>query len=488
MLPARPIFERKFRSDTNGSIIVTFALVAGLLLGMVGFAADFSRATSHKNAMQTSLDAALLAAATRKAGDETTGEETLKSLIEDYFKSNFAKRIGDAQGHGTIKLEVDLSDAGRIEATATYDMPNYFLQLVGDSDVRITAAATARFGISQTDIVLALDNTLSMSGAKIDGLRTATEKLIDKVYDNPGAVGKVRIGIVPFAQYVNVGTKYAGASWLGDTTLWSRDSNYCVDAVRPIYGTPCQTVTEVRYNDGIPYDYSYEACPVIGQETVPVCTSFTEISRWDGCVGSRNAPLHLVDEVASGQVVPPLMQSYMKEPDRAEYPVGTTVHCNSPLTRLTDSRTELDTAIAQLTAVGETYTPAGLLWGWRLLSDKPPFADGERIRNGVPVRRVLILMSDGANTRSRDSDTNAWHEGTSAADANAITTSLCSKLKGDDIDVFVVSFALDETEANNLLRTCASDPGNFYKADTVSDLIDSFTKIGGAIANVQLTH
>ena len=488
MLPARPNSERDFHSDTSGSIVISFALIAGLLLGLVGFAADFSRATSHQNAMQSSLDAALLAAATRKAADDTTGEDALKSLIGDYFKSNFAKRIGDAQGHQSIKLEVDVSDAGKIEATASYDMPNYFLQVIGDADVRITAAATARFGISQTDIVLALDNTLSMSGAKIEGLRTATQKLVDKVYDHPGATGKVRVGIVPFAQYVNVGTKYAGASWLGDTSLWSRDSSYCVDAVRPIYGTPCETRTEVRYNDGIPYDYSYQSCPVIGQETVPVCMSFTEISRWDGCVGSRKAPLHLTDEVASGQVVPPLMQSYMKEPNRPEYPVGTKVQCNSPLTRLTDSRSELDTAIAQLTAVGETYTPAGLLWGWRVLSDKAPFADGERTRNGHPVRRVLILMSDGANTRSRDSDTNAWHEATNADDANTITTTLCSNLKNDDIDVFVVSFALDETAANNLLRSCASDPGNFYKADTVGDLVDSFSKIGGAIANVQLTQ
>ena len=76
------------------------------------------------------------------------------------------------------------------------------------------------------------------------------------------------------------------------------------------------------------------------------------------------------------------------------------VKCSRPLTRLTNVKADQLAAIDALTAMGETYIPAGLVWGWRTLSTEVPFQDGAPNTPGTRARKILVLMTDGENTRS----------------------------------------------------------------------------------------
>jgi uncharacterized protein YegL len=63
---------------------------------------------------------------------------------------------------------------------------------------------------------MALDTTGSMSSnGKMSTLKSAAKDLVESLLGESGA--NVKIGIVPFAQYVNVGTAYKSTSWIENT-------------------------------------------------------------------------------------------------------------------------------------------------------------------------------------------------------------------------------------------------------------------------------
>jgi len=54
----------------------------------------------------------------------------------------------------------------------------------------------------------------------------------------------------------------------------------------------------------------------------------------------------------------------------------------APLYRLSTNWSGLKAAISNMTAVGDTNIPMGLVWGWHLLSPNAPFSDG--VAYGTP--------------------------------------------------------------------------------------------------------
>jgi hypothetical protein len=48
---------------------------------------------------------------------------------------------------------------------------------------------------------------------------------------------------------------------------------------------------------------------------------------------------------------------------------------------------------------GGTNQAEGLAWGWRVLSPSAPFTEGRPYNDpSDPVRKVIVLMTDGENT------------------------------------------------------------------------------------------
>ena len=105
------------------------------------------------------------------------------------------------------------------------------------------------------EIVMALDNTGSMNSAsKLGVLKTAASDLVESVFVNP--LAEVKVGLVPFAQYVSVGAAYGGESWIsvagnGNSfkgCVGSRsypanveDRNYLANPIPDVSGAACPT-------------------------------------------------------------------------------------------------------------------------------------------------------------------------------------------------------------------------------------------------------
>lgn len=148
------------------------------------------------------------------AATEDRDENRLRGLALDHvLANNNAARLQEV---GIRKLDfahdqVELDLEGAIQAT--------FMSIVGYERLPVAASAVAERAIrGNAEIALILDNTWSMSArdaggrTRIEMLKSAASNLVRDVLS--GNDGSVRIGIVPYAEYVNVGTHLRNTSWL----------------------------------------------------------------------------------------------------------------------------------------------------------------------------------------------------------------------------------------------------------------------------------
>jgi Mg-chelatase subunit ChlD len=342
--------------------------------------------------------------------------------------------------------------------TASGNVKMSFARVLGHSHLSMSVSSEARVGMPFTEIALALDTTASMTGGKLSDLKDAAKRLVDDAYRLPQARDRIKFSVVPFAQYVNVGLQYRNETWMNvppDGTFW--DPSVCWDHYPIISQTNCRQSTCTWWNDGNPQQYACQQCDTVYGPAQRMCgANVTNV--WNGCAGSRNYPANMTPVANAGSRIPGVPN----------------VQCTSPLMRLTDHESTIRHAIDDMTAVGETYVPSGIEWGWRVLAHNGPFGDAKPKSGVNSARKILVLMTDGSNTRS---PTYPNHDGWDAASSNALTTEMCSKAKLDDIEIFTVAFDVNDQSIKNILQACAYEPSRFYDAANRSELYQAFDAI-----------
>ncbi|HWK14301.1 MAG TPA: pilus assembly protein TadG-related protein [Rhizobiaceae bacterium] len=482
---------RKFIGDRRGNLAVfTVAAMIPLLLS-VGFGLDYARhSAAHKN-LQEVADAAALALAATKNDSETEA----RKLAEDVIAANTARTRLDTVSIAALestKDYVDLSLDGAIPAT--------FMGLAGWETLNVAASAKAERAVTGSlEVALVLDNTWSMSDAdskgiaRIDALKTAAKTLVQELLTTED--GTVRIGLVPYADYVNVGTQHRGASWLDvgadvaavPATCENKEVEDKGKCVQTIYKTCSRTV------DGIPETYACNSCGKYEFEPPrtkisKVCTGGKSAQKWFGCVGSRKTGETRLNDGSPSVRYPGYLTSSQA--------------CLNPIVDLTSSKSTLAAAIdGMIIRIGSyrpnTYIPAGLIWGMNLLSPTAPFTSGSAYdsANQKP-RKVAVLMTDGENTlRFQAGDgkhvgfsSNATTAATQYATVNAETLKICANMKAENIEIFSVAFMVESETARNMLESCATDSLHYYDASDSEKLLASFSDIGKSLRIVRLAR
>ena len=194
------------------------------------------------------------------------------------------------------------------------------------------------------NIALVLDRTGSMDGPNMTALQSASAVLVDLFSDYDS---DTRVAVVPFAQYVNVGMAARMETWIdvpADSSV-TTPAGDCYD-YQPQVCTGYTSVTEVRYNDGVPYDYTYNKCDgyVDDGPIVNYCPSdSTSVTEWKGCIGSRDG-LYNQTAAYKGKKIPGIMN----------------VSCGEEVLQMTTDMDAVKANINSLTASGYTYIPAGV--------------------------------------------------------------------------------------------------------------------------------
>lgn len=451
----------KFLNDASGNVAMTTALIAVPLLLAAGSALDYSGLSRKESAMQNAADAAVLFVAQDSLAK---GDAALEQEIREHLKVHLS-----AEQYQEIKnLQVIRTNSNNgLEVKISAEHPTNILGIAGFPTLEYSPVSKVQLNGKRFEIAMVLDSTGSMaSDGKMTALKDSASSFINQVIDLNTHEEKVKIGIVPFAQYVNVGIHNKNQFWLDAPS--TKTENICSTKAPVISSSGCSDQT--FYDDGVPYQRNICTNITYGD---PVETCEDRTTEWKGCVGSRVYPLNIQDR-SYGTRVPGLVN----------------VSCSSELRPLTSSRSNLLNAISNLNPSGSTYIPAGLTWGFRTLTSAAPISGGKTTieAENTNTQKMLILMSDGENVSSVNSSNHTLHNGSDVDEANDITLETCNEIKDNDILLYTIGFGdAISSDTETMLANCSTDGISYYRAKDSQKLADAFDDIAAEITVMYLS-
>lgn len=358
---------RRFGRDDRGNFAIIFGLTLIPIMGLIGAAVDYTVAARTRAQLQEAMDGAAIAGA-RSVGRQPA---EIVQIATSYARANLPPNLRD------IPLTVDLLNENttvRVRPSSPVTVPTMILPVVGIGSVDVTAASEATNGYQDIEIALALDNTGSMSGQKINVLRTAVTNFINSMEQLAASAGRpdaVRVGIVPFDRVVRMGTAYRSRPWMD--------------------------FTENSVNQ----------------------------ANWEGCVEDRDQQHDVRDTspTVSDQNTWFVASNTQRVGPKPGVPCGL-----EPITDLTANWSALRGAASRMRASGNTNVTIGLVHGWHMLTPGEPYTAAAAPRNRLT--KVLIMLTDGDNTQNR------WTTDGNAIDAR--TASVCANIKAANIMIYTI--------------------------------------------------
>lgn len=456
---------KKLLHSTRGNVAVLTALTLPIMSVVIGGGLEYAQALDARERLQSALDSALLATASHSMANATLTDEQLQDYLLKLLKNSSTKRFAGRLNADFSTLKFTRKDK-TFSATISGSMKTTFLRLIGIQDLTIRVSAQTRSGYTRLEVALVLDVTNSMNWPgtngepKLSELKKAAKSFVNiltsklEAFDDPEIL---KIALVPFSQYVNIGTKYANEEWLE-------------------YEPQSQEDREYLENAGI---------------------------YWEGCVGSRETPWNTRDDSYMVNKIP-IVMNYARDP---RFPANNVWgywadknYCPSPILPLTsaiNNKQAIIDAIDSMEADGWTYIPAGLMWGWRVLSPQAPFSEGAdditvRHQN---VRKIIILMTDGENTVAPvvGYPELAWKEHwlLDSNSADKFTREACNNIKSINpftdrpyAEIITVTFDVSSDNIKNLMEECASLGSHDAQ---VGELEKTFKKIADQVSDLYLS-
>lgn len=419
---------RRAMCDPRGNVTMTFALALIPMIGGIGAAVDYSRANSAKSAMQAALDATGLILS-KDAQSLTQAQLEAKALA--VFQANFNRPevkdlkvipVFSSPQSGSYQLQ--LSATGRIDTTFTS---------LWQPDMAIGSTAQIVWGMKRLELVLALDNTGSMSSSnKMTQLKLAAKDLLKTLQNAAKKPEDIKIAIIPFATDVNVGTGNKDATW-------------------------------IRWDE---WEATNGSCSKSSYKTKSDCTNkggkwtVANKNNWNGCVWDRDQNYDVNNAAVSTG-------------DKATlYSAHQASNCPTTMMTLTNNWTALNSKVDAMQPTGNTNVTIGLQMAFQMLSPVAPF-NASMPQNDLD--KVIILLTDGDNTENR------WSSNQNTIDAR--TKLACTNVKNANIKLYTVRVINGNA---SLLQQCATKPDMYYDVQNAAQLSAVFSTIAQNLANLRL--
>ncbi len=301
-----------FLRDRRGNYGVMMGLLLFPIIGATALAVDYSNISRQRTAMQSSLDAAALAASKEYAAgaftSSTESEELAKlsAYAKDFFLANMPARFNadsvDLQASFQSETKKDINgiafEEKSISLSAKLDYDTYLAQAIGQDTIPIKVASEVAMGNLTVEIALVIDNSGSMSSnSKLVNAKSTSKSLVDTIFA-AGAVSNkanpVKFSLVPFAASVNIGASNASKDWM-DINGWAPVHNENLDW--STYDIP----------SGATLDIQNKGTHKIVREKLKNSSTWKWKTRWDifsmlnvpweGCVEMRPWPHNTQDTV-----------------------------------------------------------------------------------------------------------------------------------------------------------------------------------------------
>jgi len=367
---------RRFRRDRRGNVLMMFGLAIIPLMGVVGVAIDYSRASNARQALNSAIDSAALMAA-RDAQKLTDAQLTAR--INAWIKDNLPADVKSQFTGATVTID---RTARTIKIAAQATVPTTAARVLGTTQLPVGTSSQSTWGTNKIELALVLDNTGSMSSSgKMTALKQASKDLIQIMKDASMDPEQIKISIVPFNTQVRIDRGLKDEAWIryGMTRQVNCDSR----------GRNCTTQTLTK-------------------------------ATWaasEGCIADRDQNYDVTDAgsyAASAQQYP------------ATWCGQTSLAQVMPLSA---DWTALNDRVDTMTPVGNTNVTIGAVWGWATLSTAAPFTEAKPPTE-PQLKKYMILLTDGDNTENRFT--------TNGNDIDARTTLACTNIKSAGISVYTI--------------------------------------------------
>lgn len=541
-----------FGRDTGGNVATVFAMLFIPIAILVFGSIELYRTEGVKANLQDSLDAATLTAARTQSQDASRIQQVGMTALQASLNRHTDASLVTDPAQTYFRLE-----QGRVVARAVTEVTPLIAGHFLEGGLRTVVTSEVVRASSHVEVAMVLDVTGSMNQSsdgvsKIQRLRTAGVDMINTLEQAALASGdpnSVRVAVVPFSATVRLSSDATTLNAL-------RTSGHIVNATNNTLanqnmGTAAGAQAQVnRFTLFANMGLSWAGCvesrgaPFDVQETAPTpndpATQFVPYFAPDEpdpenafyTSGSSSTQLtsynnYIDDEEVSGWPATTVSNGssrYFRAQNNVDkydnstrltgtnastgYQIGPNAGCEiTPIRRLTNNWATLRSTIQGLVAAGDTNIPMGLVWGWHALSPSAPFADGTAY-NTSGTRKVVVLMTDGNNTHTANSNWNqSFYAGygyigqgrlqganasstmaqrTAAMDARL--TALCTNLRNQGIQVYTVRVEVT-SGSNAALRGCATDPNSdYYEVTDAARLSEVFQTIAGQITQLRIAH
>jgi Flp pilus assembly protein TadG len=517
--------------------LIGFAMI--VLVGAVGVAVDIGRGQVAQSKLQSSLDAAGLAAGAMVG--QTLDSDDLKPEAEKYLRANFAGETIDAS---ITDFDLELDDEQTIVTlSATATLPTTFMRVFGQQKIDVAARSEITRETKGLEVALVLDVTGSMddpvggtgpgsTDKKIDTLKVAATDLVNILFGNNTTVDDLYVGIVPFAQSVNVGTSHT--DWSSDYATRAAKDN-CIGTTSTSSTPHCPTtgnngrVTMSSIDTPTRPNLSTRTNPVtlvddwmVGPAGNSLPNTYKYTHAWGGCFEERYASGDdITDETPENEpfevyFYPDMTSGYGNnwiDNSNGAKNVSSSgdrwanKSCPlAPITPMTNTKATLTTAITNLSARGNTLLPPGLVWGWRLVSPEWRGKWGADMNTyGLPLeyheqlsQKAVIFMTDGKNDIDPNyspygpiADNNLGTTSKTTADTvtlRAKTLAICASLKQNGVLIYTITFGAGADQpTKNMLKTCASEEDFFFDSPSKTALQAAFRAIGDSLSKLRVS-
>lgn len=511
----------RFARSSDGHFGMMMGFVALPLVLSAGVAVDFARISTHHNELQQALDAAALAIA--RDGKTITTEQA-KAIAQRFIASNFDPDYTD--------LSV-VRDGTSVRVAAKAKVELSFGNVIGYRDWPINAQSEADIAYNDYEIALVLDTTGSMAGGKLASMKDAVLGLVDTMSEQVNNEKKLKFAVVPFANFVNVGTGFApsfkkngklkpgtGADWLDlkgesdvpQTELVKGVSRFELARKLKLDWTGC---VETRYGGG---DEAHDVLdtPADPKDSLSLFVPAFAIDEPSGEQYRNDYIASHVDPLSSPPVhrllkygfdlleglpllhSPPVNSSGGKGPNK---------ECvTQPIVPLSSDYDTIRKKVKSLQASGTTNIMEGVAWGMRVLSPHAPFTEGQPSRPGL--EKIMIVLTDGSNVfGNASSSKNVFGSSYSSngylidgrlgiasgsasatnAAMNKKTLAACEAAKKQGLVVYTIRLEEPDVKTGMMLKECASSPAHFFDAPSRSQLDEVFSKIREGVVRVRIS-
>jgi Flp pilus assembly protein TadG len=526
-------FKRMLK-DESGNMAIIVSLLALPMMMAGGAAVDYGNWVSVQARLQAATDAAALAA----GREANLSDAELTRVATDYFTANF----GNPRNAGTPQLTLTIhEDDGKLRVDSQVTVENYLMKVAGQVEQTITASSEVSKEATGLEVALVFDNTGSMSSqSRLSTLKIAAKDFVEILFGPRTEADTLKVAVVPFSQFVNVGPDKAGALWLDTNGLsdyskanftgpgpehnWAawqaitaRRSNRtwtgCVEARRGALATndapPDTNDPDTLFVPAFAPDEpgkasENRACRNSNGDRSNCGNSVSYIYNNNYLSDSTdNAP----NNVSGGRNRVDYQQRHARKYQRERINTnarGPEKGCNiQPIQALTNQKAPVLSTINNMRADGYTHVAEGAAWGLRVLSPGEPFSEGVPYSDR-DITKAMVLLTDGENTFQTESNHNrstytaygyldqarlgSTNYVTAVNTQNQMLQTTCNNIKAQDIVVYSFAYNVPNATQRNLIKNCASSPEKYFDPPSNAALVRSFQQIADELRRLHLSQ